>query len=135
MKFHNFTGIGEVSAAMVMASLAANPSTLPLTTGIPGKILFYILKIFFTYLASLGLIVLNVGAEKIETVAAENNYDGTWDSAEKSIKQIRDTGRDLTPEEIEAIDQTVIEALRRFARFGKKKEGRGVNYDEGSNLN
>lgn len=120
MKITRFLGIGEAGAAMVLASLATNPAFLPFTTGIPGKILFYFFKFLFSYLASMGLIVLNVGAAQLETILAENNYDGTWESAEKAIKAIRDTGRELTPEEVANIDGPVIEALRRFARFGKK---------------
>lgn len=116
-----FMGIGEASAAAVMAVLRTSPAFLPFTVGIQGKILFFILKLLFSWLASLGLIVLNVGAAKIETVMSEITFDGSIESAEKAIKAIRDSGRELTPEEIKAIDEPVIDALRKFASFGRDK--------------
>lgn len=123
MKLLRFSGIGEASAAVVMAALAANPSTLVLTQGFAGKVVFFFLKIGFMALASLGLIVLNVGSAKIETIVTSNKFDGSWDTAEKLIKEIQDSGRTLTPEEIKKIDGPVIAAFRKFASFGRPKKG------------
>jgi len=121
LKIYRFTGIGEASAAMVMASLLSNPATAAFATGIQGKVIFFILKIIFMLLASLGLIVLNVTAAKLETIITADKFDGSFDSAERIIKSIRDTGREMTEKEVKDIDQPVIDAFRKFASFGRKK--------------
>lgn len=123
MKFIRFTGIGEASAAITLAALAANPTTLPFTTGLLGKATFFFLKIFFMFLASLGLIVMNVGAAKLETVIDQHDFDGSFESAEKLIKKIRDSGKEITETDAAYIDAPVIIAFRKFANFGKKKKG------------
>ena len=120
---HKFSGIGAASATMVLVALASNPSTLFLTTGILGKIIAWVLQNFFSMLASLGLVVLNVGASRVETLIDGKNFDGAYDSAEEFIAAIRNTGRDLTPEEIKKIDDPVIEAFREWAGFaGRTKK-------------
>ena len=63
---HKLSGIGKATAIMVMASLAANPASLFLTVGVPGQILLFILTKIFTPLASMGLVMLNVGAGRLE---------------------------------------------------------------------
>lgn len=118
---YSFWGIGQVGAAMIMAALASNPSTVILTVGIQGKIIFYVAKLLCAYMASIGLIFLNVGAASMEVLVDEGTFDGSWDSADLLIKKIRDRGRELTDDEIKGIDQPVIEAFRKFAQFGKDK--------------
>lgn len=105
-----------------MAVLAANPSTAFLTVGVSGKIIFWILEKIFTRLASSGLVILNVGAEKFSVAIDRVNFDGSLESAEKLIAEIRKTGKELTPEETKAIDDEVIVAFRKFAKIGRKKE-------------
>lgn len=117
---HDLSGIGAASAAVIMAILATNPSTVFLTVGIPGKIVFWILEKIFTRLASSGLVILNVGAEKISVVIDKVKFDGSIESAEKLIAEIRKTGRELTPEEIKAIDDDVIIVFRKFAKIGRR---------------
>ena len=68
-------------------------------------------------LANLGLIVMNVGVAKVQTIIDENEFEDSWDTAEKLIQKIRDQGRDMTSEEIKAIDAPVIAAFRKFATF------------------
>lgn len=119
---YKFEGIGATGASIIMAGLGANPSTAWIATGFIGKVVFFVVKLFCMWLASLGLIVLNVGAEKLATINDEGKYDGSWDTAENAIKKIRDQGRDLTDEEIKAIDQPVIDAFRKFAGFGRVRE-------------
>lgn len=106
---------------MVLAALLSNPGTVFLTTGILGKIVTWALTEFFSMLASLGLVMLNVGAAKVETLIDGKNFDGSWDTAEEFIAAIRSTGREMTPEEIAAIDGPVIVAFRKFASFARKK--------------
>ncbi len=119
---HDLSGIGGASAAAIMVVLAANPSTLFLTVGIQGKIIYWILEKIFTRLASSGLVILNVGAEKIDIALDKVHFDGSMDSAEKLIAEIRKTGRELTPEETKAIDEKVFIAFRKFAKISRRKD-------------
>lgn len=119
---HKFSGIGAASTSAVFVALASNPATAFLTVGIPGKILSWILIKFFSALASCGLVLLNVGAARIETLVDGKNFDGAWDSAEEFIAAIRNTGRELTPAEIKKIDDPVIAAFRKWASFARKKQ-------------
>ncbi len=119
---HQFENIGEASAAMVIAALSSNPSMLFLTKGILGKFTFLVLKILFMYLASIGLIALNVGAEKLKTISDADNFEDSFTNAEAMIKKIRDAGNELTPEQIAEIDNGVIDAFRKFAKLAKPKK-------------
>ena len=93
-----------------------------MVAGIPGKIIQWVLTKSFSMLASLGLVILNVGAARVETLVDGKNFDGAYDSAEEFIAAIRATGRDMTPEEIKKIDDPVIVAFRKWASFARKKE-------------
>ena len=123
MKYH-FEGIGEAGAATIIAGLSANPNTIFLTKGFVGKIIFFLLKRFCMFLADKGLIVMNLGAAKVQTIADKGTFDGSWDTAEKLIEGIRNEGRELTDEEIKEIDQQVIDAFRKFANFGRVRQRR-----------
>ena len=114
-------GIGNASAASILAALATNPSTSFLAAGISAKILFWIISKIFSGLASMGIVILNVGAEKLAVALDKVNFDGSLESAEQFIEEIRKTGRELTPEEIKKIDDSVIEQLRKFAKITRKK--------------
>jgi len=120
MKKHELDGIGGASAAAVIASLSANPSTSFLTAGLSGKILYWLLKKLFTYMASSGLVFMNVGAERLLTAIRKSGYDGSRENADLLIAEIRKTGRDLTPAEVKAIDDEVIKTFRKFGKFGRK---------------
>lgn len=119
---HKLEGIGAASAAMVMAAIAANPATAWFVKGIPGKIIYWILTKMFSGFASLGLVVMNVGASRIQTIVDGKNFDGAWDSAEEFIAAIRASGRELTPEEVKKIDEPVIKAFRKWASFARRKQ-------------
>lgn len=119
---HDLGGIGGTSAALVMAALASNPGTTFLTAGILGKIVYWFLSSLFTKLASMGLVLLNVGTEKLLTALYKSNFDGSFESAEKLIAEIRGTGRELTPEETKKIDDDVINQFRKFAKMTRSKK-------------
>lgn len=119
---YDFSGIGAASAKLVLAALAANPSTTFLTVGFSGTVVNWILTKAFSMAASAGLVILNVGAEKIETLIAKNQYDGSWDSAEKLLQDARDAHHTLTPAEIAAIDGPVIDSFRKFANLAKAQQ-------------
>jgi len=118
---HKLDGIGSVTATSVMALLEAYPPTKFLTVGVLGKITYAILKRLFSFMASGGLVSLNLGAEKILGAIEKHDFDGSWESAQKIIDAIRSTGRDLTPEEIVTIDNGVIEAFRKFGKITRKR--------------
>jgi hypothetical protein len=122
LRKHKFSGIGAASAAMVLAALASNPATAWFVVGIPGKVVNWILTWVFTIFASVGLVVLNIGSAKIQTLVDGKKFDGAWDSAEEFIAAIRNAGREMTPEEIKRIDDPVIEAFRKWASFARKKK-------------
>lgn len=119
---HKLDGIGEASAAAALAALAANPSTSFLASGMSAKIIFWIFTKFFSGLASMGLVLLNVGADKLLTVYDKVNFDGSFESAEQFIEEIKKTGRELTDEEIKKIDGGVIATFRKFAKIGRRKK-------------
>lgn len=121
---HKLEGIGEAGASVILAGLAANPSTAALASDIVGKIVFFVCKCFCMLLANFGLIVMNVGAAKIETIITEGNFEEGWADADTLIKKIRATGRELTDEEIAAIDGPVIDAFRKFGGFGRMRKRR-----------
>lgn len=121
---HKFEGIGEASAAVIVATLSANPSTVFLATGIPGKLVFFVAKIFSMWLASAGLVLLNVGAARLSVIADKNNFDDSWNDAEKLIAEIRSAGRELSDDEIQKIDGPVIDAFRKFASLGRMHKRR-----------
>ena len=117
-----YGGIGSASAAMIMAGIAANPTLAILSQGPLGKIVFAICKFFCTILASIGVVLLNVGAAKVQTIIDAGNFESEWYTADELIKKIRATGRELTDEEMVAIDQPVVDAFRRFVRFGRVRK-------------
>ena len=114
---HKYEGIGETGAAMVVAGLSANPTFAFLTKGLQGKVLWFVAKLATMFLASIGLVVLNVGAEKVQTIIENNTFDGSWEQAQKLISDIHKSGRELTDEEVAAIDAPVKDAFRKFARY------------------
>jgi len=115
---YKYEGIGETFAALVLAGVAGTQFAW-LTAGVLGKVFWFSSKLVGMGLASIGLVVLNVGAAKIETIMAESNFDGSWESAQRLISDIRKEGRELTDEEKKRIDGPVKDAFRRFARFGR----------------
>lgn len=109
---HKLEGIGEAGAILMMSTLA---TSFPLaTTGLQGKILFILLKIFHMALASAGLIVVNIGVAKVETLIEHKDFDGSFDKAFEIINKKKGQ---FTDEEAKKIDDAVIDAYRKFATF------------------
>lgn len=120
---HSFKGIGAASASLVLAALSTRPELVFLTKGALGKLSYWLLTQIFSRLASVGLVMMNVGVSRIRTAVLKVGFDTSWQSAEKLISEIRAQGRDLTEEEINSIDADVIDAFRKFAQLaGKKKQ-------------
>jgi len=118
---YDFTGIGNASAAVIMALLLANPYTSFLTVGLLGKINFKIISWLCSSAASVGLVFLNVGAEQIVTAVDKVGFDGSFDNAFKLIDQINSTGHSLTPAQVAAIDAPVIAQFEKFAKLTRTK--------------
>lgn len=118
---HQLNGIGQASAASVFAVLAAYPPTAFLTAGFTGKMIYFFLCKIFTSLASMGLVMMNLGAEKLLGAIEKSNYDGSMESAYKLIEEIRRTGRELSAEETQKIDDEVIIQFRKFAKMTRKR--------------
>lgn len=118
---YKFDGIGAASASTVMAALLATPSMAWITAGLGGQIVFWILSKFFSAIASAGVVILNVGAMKVESAIDKAAYDGSLESAQKLLDAIRAEHRAITPAETKAIDDPVIAALRKFGRFGRPR--------------
>lgn len=114
---HELTGIGSASATLTFVALAGSPLAF-LTQGFLGKITHYILTQIYSRLASQGLVVLNIGVARVQTMAERKDFDGTFDDA---FDLINKSGGRLSPDDIKAIDDRVISALRKFTDFGVRK--------------
>lgn len=119
---YDFSGIGAAEATLLLAALAANPSTTWLTTGIVGAFMKWLLTCIFSMGASVGLVLLNVGAEKVEGMVDQHGFDGSFDSAEKILAAARDAHQTLTPAQIKAIDDPVIASFRKFGSFARQQK-------------
>lgn len=114
---YKFDGIGKFSAVMIMTSLAANPSTVALTTGIVGKIVYAFLKKATSYMASYGVVIANIGIERVDEMIEKGNFD---DSLSDEVFSEINSG--VSPERGAELDQAVRDALDQFATFGKLRD-------------
>lgn len=117
---YTFDGIGGASATIVLAALALNPSTAWMAGPWIRPITNFLLTGIFSALASVGLVILNVGAAAVEELIDEHNFDGTEATAQKLVDAIRQKGQTITPEQAKAIDDPVIAAFRKFASFARQ---------------
>ncbi len=113
---YKFDGIGKAGALATFAALAANPNTIAFTQGILGKIIFWFLTKLYSGLASLGLVVLNLGVAKVELLIDQKEFDGSFDDA---FRIINEKGGKLTDKEKAQIDAKVIAAFRKFGPFSR----------------
>lgn len=108
---YNFAGIKKFGARGILLALDALPYVgAALRWGL-RKPVEIILEGAVNWLANNGLIVLNVGA-----IAVEGDWDQkAFDSAlEKSLAAVENSAGKLTPAQVKAIDDEVIEAARDF---------------------
>ncbi len=112
---YKFDGIAKASATVTFLALAST-SFAPLTIGFTGKVFFFFLQFFYTGLASIGLVVLNIGIADLKTISEKNDFDGSFDEA---FKIINAKGGKLTDAEKKSIDNKVIAAFRKFGAFGQ----------------
>lgn len=119
---YKYEGIGELGAATIMAVLKFKAPFL--TVGLLGKLSWFIAKLFTMGCASLGLVIMNVGVEKVDEIVDNNKFDGTWEDGNKMRDAILRSGRELTDEEIRAINEPVKDAFRKFGRIGRMRQRR-----------
>jgi ABC-type transport system involved in cytochrome c biogenesis permease subunit len=112
---YKFDGIGKAGAVATFAAMAMTPYAA-ITQGFWGKILFVFLEWFYSCLASVGLVVLNIGVANVETLIEQSEFDGSFEDA---FKIINAKGGKLSDAEKAAIDNKVIAAFRKFASFGR----------------
>ena len=99
-----------------MSAMAGGPLAF-LTTGVLGKITFFVLKKIMNGFANNGLAVLNLGVDIISINFQERDFNEAMRAALIARDKIISKKGKLTKEEINAIDQPVKDAFRRFARF------------------
>lgn len=111
---YDFPGIKKLGAAGLKVALASSPSTAWILKG--GKLTDIFLEFLVNYLANKGLIIFNLGAIVIGGDVDQSAFDKAMDEA---FKKIETTGGKMTPEQMKAIDDEVINAFRKFAVFSK----------------
>jgi hypothetical protein len=111
---HQFDGIAKFNATLIFTALAANPPTAFLTTGVLGKVLFFILAKLGNIMANNGLALANIGVDMVQLAIQKNNYDSAMDAA---IKQVLETKGPLSKEQKDAINAPVKEAFLKFISF------------------
>jgi hypothetical protein len=113
---HQFSGIGDKSATLTMMLVAATPLNF-LAIGFWGRITHWILSRLYMWLASNGLVLINVEVSKIQVAAQKSD----WEAALKEAWAIVDNKtKDLSNAEKKKIDDRVRKAHRRFASFGAR---------------
>lgn len=113
---YKFEGIGKASATATFLAMSLDPRFASLTQGFTGKVIFSLLTYFYSGLASIGLVVLNIGISRIQVISERKEFDGSFDDA---FKIINEKGSRLTKEERDAIDMRVINAHNHFGSFGE----------------
>ena len=111
---HKFSGIGSASATLTFIALAGTPLAF-LTQGFLGKIVHWLLTQIFMRGADKGLIFLNIGAAKAQTLSEHAQFDGSLDEAFKIINEKKGN---LSEEDVKKVDDSVIATLRKFTDFG-----------------
>lgn len=116
---YDFEGIARAGALLQFTALAASGAA-PLTNGILGKFTFFLLVQLNKFLASNGLILLNIGVENVSTIIRKENFDSTLEAAFDAVHGNPDR---LTAEEKKEIDDKVISAFDKFVDFGVRNGG------------
>lgn len=113
---YDFPGIEKLGAAGLRGVLLSSPYTAWITKG--GIVSDFALRLFVNWCANNGLILLNIGAIYVEGEFDQAGFDQAIDEAFKKITQNAGV-KNLTPEQIKAIDDEVIKAARKFIVIGK----------------
>lgn len=109
---YDFQGIGKAAALLEFSALAASPVSW-LTNGVLGQITFWLLTQMNAYLASKGLILLNIGIANVQVLSQKSDFDQSLDEAYQALRS-----GSLTEVQKKALDDKVIAAFNNFADFG-----------------
>jgi hypothetical protein len=115
---YDYSGIGKAEALLIFSALASSKLVF-LTNGVFGKFTFQILWAACSWLATKEILLVNVVATDLQTLAQKGEFDGTFDDAFKKIHGQREK---LSAEEKAAIDAPVRTAFRKFAYFGQLRD-------------
>lgn len=111
---YQFSGIGDKTATITMMLLASTPLAF-LTIGFWGTITHWALSRLYMWLASNGLILLNIGIANIQVALQRDDWDKAlaeaWAIVDNKTKELSDA-------EKKKIDDRVRAAHRKFAAFG-----------------
>lgn len=111
---YKFNGVAKLSATLVFTALASQGWGVPLTTGIVGKFVFWLLTKHYNWMANQGLALANIGADLILVTMEQGDYDS---AISDGLKKVLATKRKLTKEEVDAINAPVKAAARKFFSF------------------
>lgn len=115
MPKYDFPGIKKAGAAAIAAVLSSTGWGSSLLAGPFKKVTIKLIEVLVGYLASKGLLIINLGAIYVEGEIDQSRFDKAMDSALEAIRL-----KNLTPEQIKALDDEVIKAFRNFARVTRK---------------
>jgi len=111
---NQFEGISKYNATMIFAALASNPNTTFMTTGFLGKLVFFFIEKFSTWLVNQGLALANIGLNKIFILQEKKDYNKAFDEA---FNLILNTKEPLTKQQKDQIDEKIKAAFRKFGTF------------------
>ena len=114
---YDFKGIKKYGAKGLFLALSSTSFGGFLAKWGLGGALEIALEWLANWLANKGLLVLNIGAIVVEGEFDQKAFDREMDEA---LKKVEMAGGKLTPEQMRAIDNEVIEAFRKFAVFTRK---------------
>ncbi len=110
---YDFKGIKKFGAKGILLALNTVPSIGKWVAKIPflRTLINGASELLVNWLANKGLMVINIGAIVVDGVIDQNRFDNAM---EDGLAKIRIPG--ATPEQKKAIDDEVINAIRKFGR-------------------
>lgn len=109
---YDFKGIKKAGAAGLKAALASTAFGSVILSGPFGKVTTLCLEFLANLLANQGLVILNLVAITVEGKIDQKAFDSALDQA---LKKVELNSGKLTPAQMKAIDDEVIQAFRKFA--------------------
>lgn len=112
---YDFKGLKKYGAQGLIIALGTTAwGAAILKVPILGTLLRGCSEFFANWLANKGLMVLNLGAIFVSGEFDQKSFDAAMD---KALSEVSQSGGKLTDEQKKRIDDEVIAAFRRFARF------------------
>lgn len=111
---YNFPGIRKAGAVAIKAALASSVVG-GLLKGPFGGTLNLLLEWAMEWLANRGVILLNIGAFKVNGHFDQQAFDKAMDAGLSQVE----SGEAISLEEMRVIDEKVKEAMRRFVPYNR----------------